>query len=133
MQDMKYKKLLISIGIIAAWILIVILFFNRSNNGLGKEFSIAVMYMVTRNVAIVVGAIALLFRILKLIKVNTNILYVLIGTLNLSVGILCIVLYALKQADMQWLNKCLINLLVGFLIIADTMFIKREIKPEHEI
>jgi len=130
---MKYKKLLISIGIIAAWILVIFLFFYRDNNGLGKGFGVAVMYMITRNVAVVVGAIALLCRISKLMKNNINILYILIGTLNLSVGIICIVLFVLKQADMQWLNKCLINMLVGFLIIADTIFIKREIKPEHEI
>jgi len=130
---MNYKKLLISIGIIAAWILIIFLFFYRDDNGLGKGFGVAVMYMITRNVAVVVGAIALLCRILKLMKNNTNISYILIGTLNLSVGIICIVLFVLKQADMQWLNKCLINMLVGFLIIADTMFIKRAIKPEHEI
>lgn len=130
---MNYKKLLISIGIIAAWILVIFLIFYRDNNGLGKGFGIAVIYMITRNVAVVVGAIALLCRISKLMKNNTNILYILTGTLNLSVGIICIVLFVLKQADMQWLNKCLINMLVGFLIIADTMLIKREIKPEREI
>ncbi len=124
------KNFLISSGVIAGYISIIFLLFYGNNNGLGKSFGVAVIYIITRNVVLVVGGIVLLSRIFKLIKKNTHLFYVLIGTVNLSVGILCIFLYFLQQADMQWLNKCLLNLLVGFLIVSDTLFFGKQTNTE---
>lgn len=132
MLSKKYRSFLISLAIIAAYISIIFLLFYGNNNGLGKSFGVAVIYIITRNVVLVVGGIVLLSRIFKLIKSNTHLIYILIGTVNLSVGILSIVLYFLQQADMQWLNKCLLNLLLGFLIVSDTIFLGTQTKTETE-
>ncbi len=132
MLSKNYRSFLISLAIIAAYISIILLLFYGNNNGLGKSFGVAVIYIITRNVVLVVGGIVLLARIFKLIKSNTHLIYILIGTVNLSVGILSIVLYFLQQADMQWLNKCLLNLLLGFLIVSDTIFLGTQTKTETE-
>lgn len=133
MLTKKYINLLISLGIIAAYVSLIFLLFYGNNNGLGKSFGVAVMYMLTRNVALVLGGIALLTRIFKLVKGNSNLFYVLTGTVNLCVGVLCIALYFFHQADMPWLNKCLLNLLIGFLIVADTVLLGLQINTDTKV
>lgn len=51
-------------------------------------------------------------------------IYVLFGTLNLLIGLLGVILYFRKIADMQWLHKSLLNLLVGVLMIVDSFLLK---------
>lgn len=113
-------------------VLLIFLFFYGNDNGLGKSFGVAVMYMITRNVVLVLGVAALLARIFKLVKENSHLFYIITGTINFCVGILCIALYFLHQADMPWLNKCLLNLLAGFLIIADTFFLDPRVNSGTE-
>lgn len=90
---------------------------------MGEAFNIAVMYILTRNVALYGGLAVLLLRLLTIIKSNTNVLYIFMGILNLMVGLLCVILYYLSLADMPWLHACLLNLLIGFVILADTFII----------
>lgn len=90
---------------------------------MGRAFNLAIMYILTRNFALYGGFAVLLLRLLTVIKSNTNVLYIFMGTLNLIVGILCVILYYLSLADLPWLHNCLLNLLVGFVILADTFFI----------
>lgn len=104
----------------------------RGNNGLGKGFGVAVMYIYTRNVALAIGALTLLLRTLRLVN-NANFFYILFGTLNLCIAVVCLVLYFLERADMQWLNKCLLNMLVGFVVIADVCFFKHQTNSHPKV
>lgn len=119
----KTRHLIISFGIISFWVIFNFLFFYPATNGMGRAFNLAIMYILTRNFALYGGLAVLLLRLLTVIKSNTNVLYIFMGTLNLIVGIFCIILYYLSLADLPWLHDCLLNLLIGFVILTDTFII----------
>ena len=73
----------------------------------------------------------LLTRLARLMKSNNGLFYVVVGTLNVLVGIFCIALYSLGEADMPWLNKCLWNLLVGTFITIDIFVLKSIVNPDQ--
>ena len=115
----KYLNLLFTFVIIAATTFLTFLLFYRDNNALGESFNVQVIYILVRNAAVVVGGGALLFRVIGVLRTNSNFIYMLIGSLNLIIAITCIVMYFLGILTMAWLNKCLLNTFVGFLILAD--------------
>src|SRR5688572_29634796 len=119
----KTKHLIISFGLISFWVIFNFLFFYPATNGMGRAFNVAIMYILTRNFALYGGVVVLLLRLLTVIKSNTNFLYILMGILNLFVGILCVILYYFSLADLPWLHDCLLNLLIGFVMLADTFII----------
>lgn len=119
----RLRNLIISLGVIAFWVIFNFLFFYPATNGMGKAFNVSIMYILTRNVSLYGGLTVLLLRVLTILKSNTNILYIFMGVLNLAVGLLSIVLFYLSLADLPWLNKCLLNLLIGFIMTADTFII----------
>ena len=58
-------------------------------------------------------------------------MYVFIGTLNLSIGLICILLFLLGESDAPWLHKCLINMLIGTMIITDVLLLGNRAKHNY--
>lgn len=119
----RIKYLIISFGIIALWVVCNFLFFYPATNGMGRGFNLAVMYILTRNFALYGGLAVLLLRVTRITRSNAYMLYIFMGILNLLVGVLCVFLYCLSLANLPWLNKCLLNLLIGFIMSADTFIV----------
>lgn len=120
----KYQNLFVSLAIIMGSTSICVMIFYPSTSELGKGFSIGVIYMLTLYFALISGVIFLVSRLLRLFKWSDSMIYVLFGTLNLLIGLLGVILYFRKIADMQWLHKSLLNLLVGVLMIVDSFLLK---------
>ena len=117
----RNRNLLVALLTLVGVILISFLFFYPSTSDLGKGFTVSIFYMFFRYVFIGIGCIVIVLRFLKVIK-NSSYWYIMPGVFNLFIGILAIVLYSQGEAELAWLNKCLINLLLGFLILADAYF-----------
>lgn len=131
MQQLQkaYRNFIISSGIIVVYTIVIYLIFYPDRSGLGKDFSVAVMYMFTRYAVLPLGIVLLLARIVRLMKSNNGIFYVLIGNMNFLIGVLCVILYSMGQANLPWLNKCLFNLLTGTLILIDVFLWKKVFNP----
>lgn len=118
-MSLKYRNLLISIAIVAVWVLVNFIAFYPDKQGLGSTFGVSILYMLTGYGALMLGVLLLLLRIFKIWKNPGALLYVLIGVVNIAIGLIAIGLYFFHLADREWLNKSLLNLLVGVLIISD--------------
>ena len=122
----KYRSLLISLAITGMLVALSYTLFYPDSSGLGKGFSVAIVYMIVRYAALYAGILILLVRLARLFRRTDSILYILPGTINFLVGAECVILYSLGEADRPWLYKCLLNLLIGALILADAFLVKRE-------
>ena len=128
----KYRSLFISLTITGILVALSYSLFYPDSSGLGKGFSVAIVYMMVRYAALYAGILIFLARLARLLRNTDSILYVLPGTINFLVGAWCVILYSLGEADKPWLYKCLLNLLTGALILADVFRVKKreEYKPE---
>ena len=118
-MTLKYRNLSISIGIVAAWVLVNFIAFYPDRQGLGSTFSVSVIYVFTAYGSLTVGVILLILRIIKVWKNRSALLYVLIGVINIAIGLIAVSMYFSHMANREWLNKSLLNLLLGVLIISD--------------
>jgi hypothetical protein len=121
--DRKIKmNLLVSLCAICIWTAVSFILFYPGTNGLGSSFSVVVIYIVTAYVFLATGILLLLLRLTNLIKGNSSLLYILTGSVNFCAGILAIGLFFTHDADMTLLHRSLLNLLIGFLMLADVFF-----------
>lgn len=125
---MKNKNLVIAVVITLLFACTVLLLFHPSRSPLGSFFDVFTILIVTHYIAIAIGVVVLLLRIMKIIRNNSMLIYVLVGTLNVFLAITGITLFVADHADMEWLHKCLGNLLVGFIILCDSFFFPEQIK-----
>jgi hypothetical protein len=123
------RYLIISLGLIACWAIINLLFYYPSSSALGNGFTVAFMLILTRNITLIIGIITLLARLLY--KNNTYLLYILTATLNLVIGISGTLLFFLQKINLPGLNSCLVNLLIGFICFTDTFILFRSVKNGH--
>lgn len=130
-MQLKHKYFLQSLGLTALWTILIFVIYYPSDGKLGDSFGVSVMMFFTRYVALFISTFLLILRLLKVLKNPYFFFYILFAVLNLCVGILGIVLYALGEAILWWLNASLLNLLVGFLCIADSFWLASEESGSH--
>lgn len=123
----KYK-LLLSFGIIGCWVGFNFFFFYPGKNGLGNFFNVTVIYLFTGYGALLAGILLLFLRGLGVLKSSESLVYVLVYTLNVCIFLLALAMYYTHSLDLPWLNRCLLNLLVGFLMLIDSFLLKKEVK-----
>lgn len=125
---MKAKNIIVSVGITLTFACLVLLLFYPSGSPLGNLFSIFFILIIMHYVALVYGVLVLCMRLFKLLKNNELLVYLLAGTINVFLSIAGITLYSIDQADDEWLKKCLLNLLIGVLIVGDGLVYKNNVK-----
>ena len=113
------RNLLLSILTVIGSIAVSLLVFYPSTSNLGEGFTVAIFYTISRYVFIVAGILAFVLRVLRVIK-NSSYWYIMPAVFNLFIGSLAIFLYLTGKAELFWLNACLINMLIGFVMIVDT-------------
>lgn len=99
------------------------LLYYHNRSGLGKGFGLAIIYIIIRHISLVAGLIFILIRFLRILTKRSSFAYIFTGTLNISIGLICIVLFLLRDANVLWLHKCLVNMVVGIIVIADVLLI----------
>lgn len=122
MRISKASKLLVSFLIIVIGAATIFFFFYPSQSTLGRSFDVSIIFIIVRLCSLVLGLLGLLLRIIKIIR-NTQLVYILFGSLNCLIGIFCIYLYFTGRSDLAWLHKCLLNLLLGIILLADSFLI----------
>lgn len=127
---MKSKNLLISVAITLAFACMILFLVYPSNSPLGDLFDAFIVLIAVRYIAIGYGVLMLLLRVVKVLKDNQLLIYILAGTLNIFLAIVGFALYFTGMADLDWLHQSTVNLLVGFLILADTFFIESRLKAK---
>lgn len=122
MQPFNKSKLNLaySLLIIALWAAIVLFYLGpKSNSILDNTF---VMFLLTRYVGLWSGIIVLLLRLLRVIKDKHSFIYVFIGLLNIGLGILSIVLFAINKMNIPLFHMFILNLSIGVIIYIDIFF-----------
>jgi len=119
------NSLLISTVIIAFWVTMNFLLFYPATNGMGDFFSVAIMFIITEYTMLIAGVAILLLRLFKVVKSGSNFLVVFAMETNILIGIFSVFLYLMHKSDLIWLNRSLLNLLIGVLLFADFLLFKR--------
>jgi hypothetical protein len=113
------RNLLLSILTVIGSMAVSLLVFYPSTSNLGEGFTVAIFYTISRYLFIGAGILVFLLRILRVVK-KSSYWYIMPAVFNLFIGGLAIFLYFSGKAELSWLNACLINLLIGFVMMADT-------------
>jgi len=117
----KYLYLILSFCILTAFACLLFLFYFK-DGGLGKGFSISIIYMWTRQFALYGAPLVILLRVIKVLS-NSSFVYILTGLLNFTVGLVIIILYTNNLAERTWLQQYLWNLIIGVIMLLDTFII----------
>ena len=86
---------------------------------------VGILYMIVRYAALYTAIVCILLRITNLLKGNSSLLYIFVGTLNICVGVLAIVLFLQGNANLSWLHQCILNIFIGTVILIDVFFINK--------
>lgn len=119
MISKKAKNIGISLGILAAWVCIVIILAALSSN---DPNNISLVYIWVRFSGLLAGFGGLLFlalRIFKSIDRSRIFLYTLLGTANLILGLCGVTFYFMRKINTLGLHDLLPNLLIGVIIFTD--------------
>jgi len=117
----KYRSFGFSFLIILASIFLLLLFIRPAINQQGYGISLFVIGMAVHYIALVSGAILLLFRFLKIIKNRSAFYYNFTGSLNFCIGLLYITLYAFHKIDATFIMLFYVNIFLGLLIFIDIL------------
>lgn len=119
MISKKVKNIGISLGILAAWVCIVVILSALSSK---DPNNISVVYIWVRLSGLLAAFGGLLFLALRLFKAvnrDRNFLYIFLGTANLVLGVYGIGFYFIRKINVLGLHDLLPNLLIGIVIFAD--------------
>jgi hypothetical protein len=121
---MKGKKLFISVVITLIFAGTILLLLYPGGSPLGNLFDVFFLLIVTHYLALGYGLLVLILRILRILKNNGLLVYLLAGTLNIFLAVVGICMFIMDQADIDWMHNSIGNLMVGFLIISDALLLK---------
>ena len=128
----KYKKLLLSLFIIAMWLGLILIISSNNTSKSGGSFNLFVWFILTRYVALITGCIgiilAIILRITKNLKYTSGFIYILIGALNSFLGIFAVIYFNIKPPETPAIHDFIPNLLVGVLIMIDIFFLDTALK-----
>ena len=119
----KINNIFISFLIIAILTITSFIVSKLNTNSNSVISGIGILYMVVRYAALYSAIVCILLRIINLLKRNSSLLYIFVGTLNICVGTLAIVLFLQGNAILSWLHQCILNIFIGALIFIDVFFI----------
>jgi hypothetical protein len=115
----QFDKILLSIFITVAFGFILFFRFYIISSEPGDYSTLSYLWIFIGYALYYIAILILLLRLIRIIKSNNHLLYVLLGVANIFMWALCIAFFYLGKANMWWLNRCILNLLLGVLIIAD--------------
>ena len=119
------KSFLVPTIVIICWVALNFILFYPAKNGLGDFFSVTVMFIITEYTMLIAGIVVLVLRLFKVIKSGHSFLVTFTMETNILIAILSILLYILHKSDLVWVNRSLLNLLVGVLLLADFVLFKK--------
>lgn len=125
--DRRHTNALLSILLIALWTVIVLLIAYPSHNAPTDTFGLVIYCIITLFFGLGAGVAVLLARLLKLMKNPDSFFYNFVGTLNVCLGVLGLVLTIQGDLDTNWIYLFAISFLIGLGISAD-IYLSKDIK-----
>ncbi|OQP49014.1 hypothetical protein A4H97_29465 [Niastella yeongjuensis] len=119
----KFKNLFFSFLIVIGYLSLNILLFVPDNKDGGILYSLSVTLIFTYYLALGSGVILLLLRMVKMLKNNQVLIYVLVGLMNFCLAFTGILLYHYGKVDIEGVHHSIGSLFVGFLMFADTFIL----------
>jgi hypothetical protein len=122
-----YRKIFKSMGLTLffGYLIFFLLYIIPAQRG--DYLTVALVWMSLSYTFMYVGLLILFLRVVRIIKKNGHLLYISLGITNIFSGLLAVALYYFTKMENWWLYHCLINLVIGLIILADTI-----IKTEKE-
>jgi len=121
----KFNNIFKSFLIIAA-LSITYFIVSKINTSSSSVISgLGILYMVVRYAALYSAIVYILLRVTNLLKANSGLLYIFVGSLNICVGSLAVILFLQGNANLSWLHQCILNIFLGTVIFIDVFFINK--------
>ena len=85
----------------------------------GQDSYIGILSIFSGYGLLYLGMFSLLLRIIRILRNNISFFYLMVAVANIYTGILSAILYFLGKINLWWFDRCLLNLIVGVVILAD--------------
>jgi hypothetical protein len=125
MNSVKLKNIFVSLGILAAWICIIVIVSALSENN-GNNISL--LYIWARLSGLIAGLgglVCLALRLFKVIDRHTNFWYTFFTVANSIIGAAAIFFYFHRQINAVGIHDLLPNLLIGVVLVIDLILLKQ--------
>src|SRR4051812_24467848 len=117
----RRKNVIISLIVVLA-VAFCFFFYSRLTTYQSEtKLSVSFTYIMMRYVLLALAPVVFLLYIARLIK-SDHLLFILTAVANMAIGVTAVSLYLIDRSDLQWLHQCLINLLIGFLLLVVIYF-----------
>ena len=120
----RSNNIVCSFIILVLWSSFVLFFFYPSDSELGTGFTVEFIFLLARSFGLWAGIIILTIRLLKIVKDSNDLAYIFTGSLNISLGIISIVLFTFKEMIAPILHLFLLNFFIGVIIYIDVFLSK---------
>ncbi|MEO6719578.1 MAG: hypothetical protein ABIN67_04390 [Ferruginibacter sp.] len=126
----KKYNILFSLILLALLASIIIFIFYPGRSASGAKFNVWVVFILARYIALYIGIAVILLRALRILKDNSVLIYIFTGSLNICLGVICLVSFIPHNTPSSFLNLFIINDVIGAIIFMDTMVFdfKKKIK-----
>lgn len=118
------KRIIYSIGVIIAWLIILFVSFYPDESGLGKTFVVVIFLIFTLFFSVAIGLIVMILRLLHYIK-ESSFVFVFTGVLNMCFGISGILLLFFHSiTETNYIMLFLGSFLIGLVMIGEIILVK---------
>jgi membrane-associated HD superfamily phosphohydrolase len=112
----RRKNVIISLIVVLAVAFCFFIYSRLTTHPNNSKLSVSFVYIIMRYVLLALAPVVFLLHLVRIIK-SGHLLFIVTAIGNMAIGITAVLLYLIDKADLQWLHQCLINLLVGFLLL----------------
>lgn len=124
------KKTFFSFSILIIITLVLLFFTYDKKNGESPFFAAVILFMLAQVAGLLLGVIAIPLRLLNILKLKNGFIYVFIGSLNLYLGLVGVLLILGKgMPDSNYLQMLIRNFLFGIFMFWEVF----RNKPESSI
>jgi hypothetical protein len=121
LKNIRRKNLIISLIVVLAVAFCGFIYSSFTSHPNDSKLSVSFVYIIMRYVLLALAPVVFLLQLARLIK-SDHLIFTLTAIANMTIGVTAVLLYLINKADLQWLHQCLINLLVGFLLLIVVYF-----------
>ena len=123
----RRKNVIISLIVVLAVAFCFFIYSRLTTDPNDSKLSVSFAYIIMRYVLLALAPVVFLLYLARLIK-SDHFLFVLTAVANMAIGVTTVILYLIDRSDLQWLHQCLINLLIGFLLLVVIYFPFKQVR-----
>ena len=116
-QNARNRNISISLITLVSITILIFIYLQFASNRNASKLSVSFVYIIARYAFLGLAAVFFLLRLLTNLVQKDNLILIFTAIANMAIGISAVIMYFTDQSDIQWLHQCLINLLIGFLLL----------------